>query len=67
VAKRRVKMLTSMVAADWSLSPGQITEVDEEVAHAWSEAGIADLVANEMEMATVKTPETAAKRRKKGD
>lgn len=68
MAKKRVKMLTSMAAPNWSLIPGEITEVDAEVADAWSKAGIAELVVDDdVETASVNAPETAARRKKKGE
>ena len=68
MAKKRVKMLTSMAAPDWSVAPGEIMEVTAEVADAWAKAGIAQLVdKDDVETAAVKAPEKAVKRRKKGE
>ncbi len=65
--KKRVKMLTSMAAPDWSVAPGDIMEVTAEVADAWTKAGIAQLVDKDVETATDEKRETAAKRvRKRG-
>jgi hypothetical protein len=65
VAKKRIKMLTAMAASSWSLSPGQITEVNAEIAKAWEAAGIAKLVEDEVETATIEPKETATKRRRR--
>lgn len=39
----QVVMLVSMAAANWSLVPGEVIEVNEETAGAWEENGIAKL------------------------
>jgi hypothetical protein len=39
----KVVMLVSMAAANWSLVPGDVTEVIDEVSEAWVENGIAKL------------------------
>lgn len=68
MAKKRVKvkMLTSMAAPNWSLSVGDVTEVDPKVADAWVKAKLARLV-DEIETAAVEPPEKAVRRRKKGE
>lgn len=40
----RVKMKTSMAGANFSYQPGQEIEVENEVAAAWEEAGIAEII-----------------------
>jgi len=61
-------MLTSMAAPNWSLATGDVTEVDPKVADAWVKARLAQLVEEkQMETASIKAPEKAVKRRKKGE
>jgi hypothetical protein len=50
----KVKMLVSLAASDWALNPGDETEVSEEVAKAWKEAGIAEPIEKKKETATSK-------------
>jgi hypothetical protein len=52
----QVVMLVSMAAAHWSLVPGDITEVTEEAANEWVNAGIAKLY-EPPEVKTVERPE----------
>lgn len=67
----KVRMLTSMVAANWSYAPGDIVDVEPRVAKAWIEAGLATPVKGgpEPEAAMLEPPERAvlpaAKRRKR--
>lgn len=56
----QVVMLVSMAAANWSLVPGDITEVTEEVANEWVNAGIAKLY-QPPEVKTVERPEPTAR------
>lgn len=39
---KKVKMKTSIASADWSYLPGQVVELDDEIAVAWVEAGHAE-------------------------
>jgi len=58
----RIRMLTSMVAADWSLASGEVVDRPDEVARAWIAAGIAEPVEDAPEFAMIKPPEAAVKR-----
>lgn len=40
----KVKMLIGLASADWSLAPGDETDVNKETAEAWEEAGIAEII-----------------------
>jgi hypothetical protein len=44
---QKVVMLVSMAAASWSLVPGDVTEVTDEIAASWLENGIAKLYVQE--------------------
>jgi hypothetical protein len=44
---KKVKMKTSMAGNDFSLNYGEIIEVKNEVAEAWEEAGLAEIVEEE--------------------
>jgi hypothetical protein len=61
---KKIKMLTSIASADFSYGFNQVVTVEKELADKWIKSGIAAEVKEE-ETATKKTPETAAKRRKK--
>jgi hypothetical protein len=52
-------MRTSMVGTNFSYIPGQEIEVKDEVAKAWVEAGIAEIV--------VETPQNSTRKKKKQD
>lgn len=52
----QVVMLISMAAANWSLVPGDVTEVTEEVANEWVNNGIAKLY-EPPEVKTIERPE----------
>ncbi len=61
-------MLTSMASLTWSRAPGDVVDVEDYVAEAWAEAGIAALVVEKpldapepaQEAVAVSLPEKAA-------
>lgn len=57
--KQKVKMLTSMAGADFNYAPGQIIEVDSEIARAWHDAHLAEIVKEEEQKPAAKTKEKA--------
>lgn len=67
---KKVKMLVSIAAADWSYSPNEVVEVTEDTAKTWIESGIAESVTTRRQTATVEPKEKATRkapsRRKKG-
>lgn len=56
---KKIKMLTSMAGPRESWVPGDIRDVEDEVAEAWKARGFCEII----ETATVEQKETAVKRR----
>lgn len=63
MAKKKVRMLTSIASHDWSYWPGQVVEVDAEIADNWIKYNTAEPVEERgIETASEEEPENAAER-----
>ncbi|WP_035430867.1 hypothetical protein [Bacillus sp. UNC322MFChir4.1] len=66
----KVKMKTSLAASDFSYVPGDIVEVNEEVAIAWQEHGLAELYEEKVsviEHKQAEQPKSSRVKKKKQD
>ena len=58
----KVKIKVSIASADWSYAPGQEVDIDEKLAVAWFQSGIAEPV-EERATRKVSTEKATAKRK----